>query len=298
MEKLHLSIFACLLFFMSQNIYGQETYFFNQRNLISLHASFNPRLIPMGQNDNFNNSLGAQDVGVGRGTYYQSYDENNKLVYGNQNFNLMFNGSYKRIYNSNRIIGVEFNYQKHNLTMNENATLGYSYIDPFNSNEQVAIPFEISTPLFNVYDIQFLWGSFSDASTSPNKHLLTYGLGVRMFSLDQNQNYRFDANTPYTDLANYMEDYDEMYIYARLSMNYTYRILITKNLSLDLGVNFNIGLYQDMEADGGLPMQSGYYSEENPSDSPAYVRYFVKNKLGHETFYNMIYFRTGFSFAL
>ncbi|WP_146194194.1 hypothetical protein [Brumimicrobium oceani] len=297
MNKLHISLFSFLMLGFFPIALGQDNYFFNQRNIFSVNASFNPRLIPMNQNGSFNDEMGASNAGIGRGTYFQGYNENNELVSDFQNFNLMLNTSYMRLYNANRIVGVEFNYQKHNLTMNENAVLEYKY-DPFDADKDIEVPFEISTPVFNVYDVQFLWGVFSDATISPNKHLFTCGLGVRMFSLDQKQNYRFDEATPYTDLENYMEDYDKMYIFTRFSMNYTYRILITKNLSFDLGVNLNIGLYQDMEADGGLPMQSGYYSEENPIESPAYARYFVKNKLGHETFYNMIYFRSGLSFAL
>lgn len=292
MNNLFNYIFTCLLLCISQITYAQDSYFFNQKNIISVHASFNPRLIPLGQNSMYGVGM-YQNTGVGRGTYYQYYDESNKLMGGNQKFNVMFNGSYKRIYNDNRIVGVEFNYQKHNLTMNANANMGYQ-TNPNDPYSDILSQFNISTPVFNVYDLQFLWGTFSDATIAPNKHLFTYGLGVRMFSLDQDQNYRQDEDTPYTDLADYMDEYDKKYIYARLSMNYTYRILITKNLSLDLGVNFNLGLYQEMEPQDGLPMEYGFFTDEGP----AYSRTFVKNQLGHETFFNMIYFRSGFSFAI
>ncbi|RYM35673.1 hypothetical protein ERX46_01390 [Brumimicrobium glaciale] len=289
MKNLHLIIFACLLFCFSQSTYGQSTNFFNQKNIFSVRASFNPRLIPIGQNGNYTDDGMYANEGVGRGTYYQYYDQNNKLVGGDQKFNLMLNASYKRIYNSDKVIGVEFNYQKHNLTINETANIGFTEDD-----YDISKPFLISTPVFNTYDIQILLGSFSDAVLAPNQHLFTYGLGVRMFSLDQDQNYRIDSETPITDLDDFLDDYEKVFIYTRFSMNYTYRMLITKNLSLDLGLNFNIGLYQDMDAVDNLPMEYGYFTGE----SAAYSRNFVRNKLGHETFFNMLYFRTGLSFAI
>ncbi|WP_107038478.1 hypothetical protein [Brumimicrobium mesophilum] len=283
---------TCLLSFVfistvfSLSVTGQDSYFFNQKNMFSVRASFNPRLIPMRQD---NNSY-SQD-GIGRGTYYQYYDESNKLYENNQRYNLMLNTSYARLYDGNKIIGVEFNYQKHNLTMNENANW-YSYQEIDGS--YITEPFLISTPVFNVFDIQILSGRFNGNFISPNKHLWTYGLGVRIFSLDQNQNYRMDVETPITDLENLIEDFDRVYVFTRLSINYTYRILITKSLSLDLGINANFGLYQEMDPVYGNPGQSFY----DGGNSPIYSRYFVKNKLGHETFFNILYFRSGLSFAL
>src|SRR5690554_6951889 len=115
---------AFLLTGISFSSFGQHSYFFNQKNVFSVRTNFNPRLIPIRQNDS-NDGMGGAEEGVGRGTYYQYYDESNNLVGGHQKVNVMLNTSYKRLFGGNKFFGVEFNYQKHNFTMNENANMGY-----------------------------------------------------------------------------------------------------------------------------------------------------------------------------
>lgn len=289
MKNLYQYIIAALLIGFTQSSFSQNTYFFNQKNIFSVHASFNPRLIPMGQNNLDNTNIG-EHIGVGRGTYYIYYDENNKLVGEHQKTNLMLNFNYGRLLGGENLIGVEFNYQKHHFTMNKNANNGYQE-DDYSSG---LIPYEISTPVFNTYDIQFQYGRFTSANLAPSKHLWTYGLGIRLISLDQKQNYRSDSETQFTDLNDFMEDYDKPFVFVRFSTNYTYRILITKNLSFDLGVNFNIGLAaMHAEVVDGIPSTHDY-----SLNNSAYQRSFIKAKLSHETLYNIFYFRSGLSFAL
>ncbi|RFC55561.1 hypothetical protein [Brumimicrobium aurantiacum] len=287
MKNSQLLIIIILLFGVSQNSIGQDAYFYNQKNIFSIRANFNPRLIPLSQNQ-------GSPYGVGRGTYYLRYNENNELLGGHQKMNLMLNANYARLYNGNKVIGFEVNYQKHHFTMSENA-IDFIHSDSDGYYNDIEIPYHISTPIFNTFDFQVQFGSFSSSYIAPNKHLWTYGFGIRLFSLDQNQNYRKDSETPYTDLDTYMEDYDKPFIFYRFSVNYTYRTLITKNLSFDIGFNLNAGLAaMKAEAVEGDPSTYGsIYGDEY-----AYNRYFIQAKLAHETFYNIIYFRTGLSFAI
>lgn len=284
MKKIYFYLFLSVLMGVSFLSNAQNSYFFNQKNLISVHLSMNPRLVPMSQNNKSTGYFGSTP-GIGRGTYYQYYDDKNKLSGEHKKLNLMLNTSYGRLFGGNKIVGVEFNYQKHYLTMNENANTGYS-LDGSGEDFQ---PFIISSPVFNIYDVQLFFGLFLTGNTSPNKHLLTFGGGVRMFSLDKKQNYRQDAETPYTDLSKFVEDPDKSFVYFRLSMNYTYRILLTKNLCFDLGINSNFWVYLRM--DNGEQYTGGDYGI-------AYDRNFMKGKLGAQTLYNMFYFRTGLSFAI
>lgn len=289
MKNIYFYLFIGSLLCTSINANAQNSYFFNQKNLFSVHASFNPRLIPMSQDNKGVDNFGTADAGIGRGTFYQYYNDDNELIGGNEKVNLMLNTSYGRLFGGNNIIGVEFNYQKHYLTMSENSNMGYTvglgYDEDFD-------PFLISTPIFNVYDLQLVYGYFTSGTISPNKHLFSFGAGVRIFSLDQDHNYRKDAATPFTDLSNFMEGYDENFMFIRLSMNYTYRILITKNLSFDIGLNANLGLTLNMD------QGEGYKPGPGNENGPAFERYYVNSKLGAETFFNILYFRTGFSFAI
>lgn len=282
MRKLYFYIVVGLLLWTPIESYAQNSYFLNQRNLISLHVSLNPRLIPMSKDNTQTNSMLGENTleGIWPGSFYQRYNDDNELVGGNEKMNIMLNASYAFIFGKRSLLGVEFNYQKHYLTMNEAST------EP----SQEGLPILVSTPLFNVYDLQLFYGFFSSGTIAPNKHLFTFGAGARIFSLDQDHNYRKDAETPYTNLANYMEGYDESFVYFKTSINYTYRILLTKNLSFDIGVNANIGLSLNMDSG------EGYFQYH--VNGPYYDRSFVKNKLGAETMLNILYFRAGLSLAI
>lgn len=268
----------------SLNSNAQNSYFFNQKNLFSLHVSMNPRLMPMKQDNKYVDPYSSPD-GIGRGTFYQYYNDDNELIGGNEKVNLMLNVSYGRLFGGRHLVGAEFNYQKHYLTMSEDSNIGYPVGEPYGENP---IPLLISTPVFNVYDLQVFYGYFISGSMSPNKHLFTYGGGIRMFSLDKNQNYRKNAGTPFTDLSQFVGGYDRSFIYARVTINYTYRIFLTKNLCLDLGINTNIGLYLDMDYGEGYQI----------GNKVAYNRNYIRAKLGAETALNVFYFRTGLSFAI
>jgi len=271
---------------------AQNSYFFNQKNLISVHASVNPRLVPM-----YKNNSGSYDMyglnGLGKGTYYQYYDDENNLRSDHQKYNLMLNTSYGRVIGKHNIIGIEFNYQKHHLTVNSSANMGIDEYSYENSYEYTKKPFLLSTPVFNVFDLQLFSGRFDNSNIAPNKHLLTYGAGVRIFSLDKSQNYRKSSGEPYTDLAKFMHGYDDSFVFVRFSLNYTFRILITKNLSFDIGLNTNLTMTLDFDdLLGGI---DGY--DYIPKDFVAYSRDYVKSNLGSSTFFNMFYLRTGLSYA-
>ncbi|HLV40860.1 MAG TPA: hypothetical protein VKY37_01180 [Brumimicrobium sp.] len=289
MKKLYYYLLTVTLFSLALNTNAQNTYFFNQRNLITVNASINPRLMALKSNKS--TGMYSQD-GLGLGTFYQYYNDENVLMGGHMKYNLMLNTSYGRIFGGNKIFGVEFNYQKQHMTINESSNAGYQ--DYNYGYDQKVIPFLVSTPVFNIYDIQLTYGLFNSSYIAPNKHIISYGLGLRIYSLSENENYRKDALTPFTDLSHYMNDYDKSFIFVRLSINYTYRILITKNLSFDLGINTNLTLTADFDPQEGFPSQPGYALGEGA----AYRREFVKSRLAYQTFFNIFYFRTGLSFAI
>lgn len=290
MKKIYFYIFVSILLCVSISSYAQNSYFFNQKNLISIHASMNPRLMPMSHDNEYVDEFSSSD-GIHRGTFYQRYNEDNELVGGNEKINLMLNTSYGRLFGGHHIIGVEFNYQKHFLTMNENSNMGYTYVDDYNTDPEMK-PFLFSSPVFNVYDFQLFYGYFFTGAISPNKHLITFGGGVRIFSLDQDQNYRKNSETPFTDLSNFMTAYDQNIMFVRFSINYTYRILLTKNLSFDIGFNTNLGLSFEMDA------AQEYQPGDGAENGAVYKRSFIRNRLGTENFYNIFYLRTGLSFAI
>lgn len=289
MKKLYYYILTIVILSTTFSSYAQHSYFFNQKNVFSVKASVNPRLLAMHNNKDKGDFMSYQE-GIGLGTFYQYYNDENVLIGGDLKYNLMLNTSYGRIFGGNKIIGLEFNYQKTHMTISESSNSGFQYSE----YNQTPIPFLISTPVFNVYDIQLTIGHFASTNISPNKHLITFGAGIRMFSLDEKQNYRSDEITPYTDLSEFMEEYDRSYIFARISVNYTYRILITKNLSFDIGVNSNLTLTTHFDPEEGNQYSYGYSIVKDA----AYRRSFVQSRLGYQTFFNLFYFRTGLSFAI
>lgn len=268
---------------------AQDSYFFNQRNIFTVNVSYNPRLVPILRSNSFDGNY-YDETSLGMGTYYQRYNEDNVLVGGHKKHNLMLNLAYGRVFNRNKVIGLEFNYQKQRMTFNENSMSGYSSY----YYEENPMPYVVSTPVFNIYDVQFTYGLFNSNHLAPNQHLISYGVGVRIFSLDKNENYRQDALTPFTDLSDFLSDYEKNFVFARLSLNYTYRILLTKNLSFDLGVNTNITLTTEFDPYTGNP--SGYNYANNKK--VAYSREYIKSRLGHYSFFNIFYFRTGLTFAI
>src|SRR5690554_6476908 len=289
MKKLYYYLLTVTLFSLALNTNGQNTYFFNQRNLITVNASINPRLMALKSNKS--TGMYSQD-GLGLGSFYQYYNDENVLMGGHMKYNLMLNTSYGRIFGGNKIFGVEFNYQKQHMTINESSNAGYQ--DYNYGYDQKVIPFLVSTPVFNIYDIQLTYGLFNSNHLAPNQHLISYGVGVRIFSLARQENYREDPSTSYTDLSYFLADYEKTFIFARLSLNYTYRILLSKNLSFDLGVNSNITLTTDFDPYDGDP--SGYDFANNKK--VAYSREYIKSRLGNYSFFNIFYFRTGLTFAI
>lgn len=287
MKNLYHYILISILISTAYSSNAQDSYFFNQKNLFSIHASYNPRLIPK-SNDKEDY---PGNIGIKKGTYYQYYNDKNVLVRDQQKSNLMLNTSYGRLFGGHSIFGIEFNYQKQNLTVNKNANLGPDY-----DGDYTIKPFLASTPVYNVFDIQLTYGYFESSNIAPNKHIFSFGAGVRIFSLDQNQNYRKDADTPFTNLSTFIGSYDENIVFLRLSMNYTYRILITKNVSIDLGINTNVSVSGGLDATLGIPNEV-YYDYQSES-GPMYSKEFIDSKLGHETFFNIFYFRAGLSFAI
>ncbi len=272
---LYIIVFQLMLVSTFNSFAQKHSYFYNQKNSFAIRASINPRLIPMS-----NNRGDALDGG----TYFQGYDKNNKRVRGDEKVNLMLNLSYGRLFGGNKIIGAEFNYQKHHLTVNRKLFVDNDNIDP-DSYEKKGIPFLSSSPIFNVYDINVFFGHFKKSALAPSQHLFQYGFGVRMSSLNTKQNYRMDANTPITDLSKFVEGPDDNYLSLRFTFSYTYRILLTKNLNLDLGLSTCVGLSL---VQGGL-----YTFNEN---EPIYNKYYIETRLKFENFMNILYFRSGLSF--
>ena len=148
------------------------------------------------------------------------------------------------------------------------------------------MPVFSSSPIYNIYDVNILYGRFNTSSLAPNKHIIKYGAGVRMHMLNKNQNYRLDRDTPITDLSMLVEEPDRIYFNIRFTFSYTYRILLTKNLNLDLGVITN----------AALTFKSGAHYNVYEEGKPIYDANYVDMRLGAETFWNMVYFKTGLSF--
>lgn len=282
-------LFIFILFIVPFN-FGQKSFFYGQKNLISIGTLVSPRLFHIqNNNQNYRSS--------GHGTYYQHYDEKGKLESGNQVVNLMLNASYLRMITRNMAIGLEFSYQKHNLTNHK--TLAEEFIYYQDLNDVVIEEFTASSPRFNMYEVKFIAGSFLGPNIAPGNHLLQYGIGFRSYSLDQKMQYYFDKDTPVTH-SQFMGGYENNFIFIRLSIGYTYRVLLTKNLSLDLGATFNLGggnIFGDSYS-GNNAFPQGYFYFKDTPERIIYDRPYVKNRLGRETFSNVIYFRFGLSFAI
>lgn len=93
-----------------------------------------------------------------------------------------------------------------------------------------------------------------------------------------------------------MQGYDKAITPLRLTVGYTYRILLTKNLSLNLGVDGNIGLFTGFTPQDGYP--NGYLYFYQNENTAIYNYGFIRSRLKYETFFNIIYFRGGLSFAI
>src|SRR5690554_1327465 len=68
---------------------AQNSYFFNQRNIFTVNASYNPRLVPILRSNSFDANY--YETSLGLGTYYQRYDKDDVLVGGHNKHNLMLN---------------------------------------------------------------------------------------------------------------------------------------------------------------------------------------------------------------
>lgn len=291
MKKIIL-LFLLILFIVPSG-FGQKSFFYGQKNIFSVNARLSPRLFHI-QNDN----LGAGTSG--HGTYYQNYDENGRLKSGNQQVNLMLNVSYLRMVGRKTGIGLEFNYQKHHLTNHKELEYDYIHydVDGYVGNNVVIDEFTASTPVFNMYEVKLIAGTFLGPNIAPGNHLFHYGVGFRSYSLDQNRQYYYDKDTPVTH-RQFMAGYDSNIMFLRFTVGYTYRLLLTKNLSLDIGSDFNLGgAIMGETYSGNNSFPQGYFYFENKANNVIYDRPYVKNRLGKETFSSMIYFRAGLSFAI
>lgn len=285
-----IALLFLLVLFIVPSSFGQKSYFYDQKNIFSIHARLSPRISVMR-----NDVLGAGSSSYG--SYYQHYDENGNLISGNQKVNLMLNASYLRMVGRKIGIGLEFSYQKHNMTIHENYSGLYTGYDDNSIDYEEHDSFTASTPVFNVYEVKFIAGSFLGRNIAPSRHLLHYGIGFRTYSLDQSKQYHYDKDTPVTH-RQFMSSYDSNFTFLRLTVGYTYRLLLTKNLSLDLGADFNLGGGNIMGLSSPESFPEGYFYFKNEGNYEIYDRAYMKNRMGFETFSNVIYFRAGVSFAI
>lgn len=291
MKNLFIIILLSFLFDFSFQTYSQYDYFHGQKNVFAIHSNVMPRFSAMKKD----RAIGSKNDNSMYGTYYNEYDNNNQLIEKQQKVNLMLNVFYGRLVKRNILLGFDFNYQKHHLTMQEG---GFKRI--YKNSEGEKPPFLASSPVFNIIEAQFSLGFFLGRAISPNKHLLQLQFGQRYFLFDKNQNYRFDEETPVENLGEFVQfaDLGNLGIKKwRFSINYTYRILLTENLNLDLGVTTNFGIYRDMHSYSGSPEE---YEENYNYNSTYYEGVFpwlyVTNRLGFETVRNVIYLKFGVSF--
>src|SRR5690554_4646740 len=80
---------------------AQNSYFFNQRNIFTVNASYNPRLVPILRSNSFNTNYYKTSLKLK--TYYQHYNKDDILIGGHNKHNLILNLTYGRIFNKNKI---------------------------------------------------------------------------------------------------------------------------------------------------------------------------------------------------
>ncbi|WP_107038483.1 hypothetical protein [Brumimicrobium mesophilum] len=212
------------------------------------------------------------------GTYYYERDNNDELVVKQQKVNLMLNLFYGRLVRNRILLGVDFSYQKHHITAFEHE------LNP---------EYDIVNPVYNIIEIQGSFGIFLGQSIAPNKHLLQFQYGPRLFFIKNN--YNSDDGNSETELDQLYTtvDYKIPMHFMRFSVNYTYRQMLTENLNLDLGVTTNFGIYSTF-LDPYSPFYYDYYtgSINFLTYSPSYM----KSRLARETMRNILYFKVGLSY--
>lgn len=285
MKKLYIILTLSILFNFSFQAFSQFDYFHGQKNIFAIHLNSIPRFKPMKNDVRFTQTSN----GLAYGTYYNKYNKDNELEVKQQKYNFMFNAFYGRLVKRRLLLGIDVSYQKHHLTMPRNGLYTKDWY------EETFFPYTASSPVFNIIEAQFSMGIFLGEAIAPNQHLLQFQFGPRLFFLNKSQNYRYESESAYQNLDEFISYPNKPYRFMRLSINYTYRHLINENLSLDLGITSNFGLYGSMTPYDGMPY--GYNFEENTTKL-FYHRDYVKNRLGYETLLNVFYLKVGFSYAI
>lgn len=269
--------FIVCLSVWSLNTVAQTPGYLGKKNLFSIHSTPSFRILP---------AFGLLDSGGNGFRTYKARANGSGLDSKTKVARIDFRVGYMRVLSRKLQLGAEFGYEHMVLPLQL-----YTY-DNFRS----------SSPEFNIYGGYIKVGVTSGKFIAPAGFTNTVGIGPQIYSFDQNANYYFSSDI-YGDLSdsiaafpNYGGPMWGINAFYQLS----YRVLLAKFLSLELGLRLKAGVV--FNGDRTSIDLNAVSSVTNSGYDPTINRAFwtkrdLKDAVLYENSFNLAQFRIGLNFV-
>ena len=260
-------------------VYAQDFGYLGKKNLISVSATGNIRLLPTAIDDL---PLLGDNIGYNVVKYDASNIAKHKKKYAKYDLRV----SYARQIKRKLAVGLEFSYEKMNLTRASSSV-------------------DWSTPVFNAYGVMLTVTTNTADKLTPIGYSTTFGIGPKFYSFSANQNYRF-AQQSDAEMSVLYPDYAKGMVGFNIFWQPSVRIAVTKFMLLDVGMRLQTG----MVFKNGTKLTNGqehignesplYYSNgeqyEYIGDTPVWTKEELVRDLRKEALFNLATFRLGLCF--
>jgi len=203
---------AVLMIFTQLGVRAQDFGYLGKKNLVSVSVTGNFRVFSAVLDD-------LPLLGDNIGYDVVKYNASNVARYKKKYAKYDLRVSYARQIKQKLAVGVEFSYEKMNMTRSD------SYIF-------------WSTPVFNSYGFMLTIATNSENKLTPIGYSSTIGIGPKFYKFSTNENYRFsqstEMNIPYPDYAKGMVGFN-------LFWQPSVRIPVTKFMLIDVGIRLQTG---------------------------------------------------------
>lgn len=275
MKRTTLILVLAIFAFTNIQLQAQTPGYLGKKNLVSVFTTPSFRFFPAIVGDGWTTFKStASSSGVSRGIKVGRID----LRFG-----------YIRVLDRQKQLGIEFGYENMVLPTNDY----YGGV--------------ISSPVFKQYG-GFLEYAFTGSSfIAPVGLTYTVGIGPQFYILDRDEPYYYyeDGFGNLSKDVSIFPDYTAPIWSLSGFYQISYRVLLAKFVSLELGIRFKAGVLfvgsaesTDFDENVRSIYQSGYYDPYFDDERPLYNKEDMKNILRSEVSTNLVQFRFGLNIML
>lgn len=257
---------------------AQTPGYLGKKNLVSIFTTPSFRLLP---------AFGPFGEGGSGYDTYVAINNGNSISNSTKVGRIDLRIGYTRVIDRQKQLGAEFGYEHIILPSNR------YYSDN-----------KMSSPQLNQYGGYIKFGLTSGKFIAPVGLTTTFGIGPQFYKFDRSDPYFLYASGygNVSDTLTAFPDYTSSMWSLNLFYQVSYRIILAKSLSLELGLRLRTGFVfmgSNISTDYNFNAQSIYNFGYDPTiDRPLYTKDDLRNMLRNEVTLNLVQFRFGLNFML